>query len=108
MPVRFHLDENMPGAVADGLRRRGVDVSTSRENRQIGATDEVQLAFAYSQRRAIVTRDQGFLCLHDERVEHSGIIFWTERRPIGKLIVALDLLATESAPEDLRQRIVYL
>jgi hypothetical protein len=26
--IRFHLDENCPRAVATGLRRRGIDVTT--------------------------------------------------------------------------------
>lgn len=29
--VRFHLDENVSNAVAEGLRRRGVDVTTTPE-----------------------------------------------------------------------------
>lgn len=29
--IRFHLDENCPRALADGLRRRGIDVTTTPE-----------------------------------------------------------------------------
>lgn len=29
--IRFHLDENVSNVIADGLRRRGVDVSTTPE-----------------------------------------------------------------------------
>ena len=35
--IRFHLDENIDSAIADGLRRRGV----------IGASDDEHLAFAF-------------------------------------------------------------
>ena len=27
--IRFHLDENVGNAIADGLRRRGIDVTTT-------------------------------------------------------------------------------
>jgi len=27
--IRFHLDENVSSVIADGLRRRGIDVSTA-------------------------------------------------------------------------------
>jgi len=39
------LDENVNGAIADGLRRRGLDVTTTPEEGLIGADDEEQLAF---------------------------------------------------------------
>jgi hypothetical protein len=29
--IRFHLDENVNGAIADGLRRRGIDVTNTPE-----------------------------------------------------------------------------
>jgi hypothetical protein len=38
--IRFHLDENCPHAIAEGLRRRGVDVTTTPEVGIKGATDE--------------------------------------------------------------------
>jgi hypothetical protein len=27
--IRFHLDENVSNVIADGLRRRGIDVTTT-------------------------------------------------------------------------------
>jgi hypothetical protein len=38
--IRFHLDENVDSAVADGLRRRGVDVTMPNDVGLIGASDE--------------------------------------------------------------------
>jgi hypothetical protein len=37
--IRFHLDENVDLAIASGLRRRGIDVTTSKEAGLIGASD---------------------------------------------------------------------
>jgi len=45
--IKFHLDENVSSAIADGLRRRGIDVTTTAEVGLIGASDETQLAFAH-------------------------------------------------------------
>ena len=33
--IRFHLDENVSNAIADGLRRRDIDVTTTLEERLI-------------------------------------------------------------------------
>ena len=37
--IRFHLDENCPHAIAEGLRRRGIDVTTTPEVDLISASD---------------------------------------------------------------------
>lgn len=52
--IRFHLDENVNSAVADGLRRRGVDVTATSEAGLIAASDEVQLEFAHEYQDRIV------------------------------------------------------
>lgn len=35
--IRFHLDENVSNAIAEGLRRRGIDVITTPETDMMGA-----------------------------------------------------------------------
>ncbi len=37
--ISFHLDENVNNAIADGLRRRSIDVTTSVKANLISATD---------------------------------------------------------------------
>ena len=44
--IRFYLDEHIHSAVAEGLRRRGVDVLTVQEARKTGLSDREQLTFA--------------------------------------------------------------
>lgn len=66
--IRFHLDENVHGAVGNGLRLRGIDVSTTQDAQLPGASDEEHLSFARSEHRVIVTHDDDFLRLHDHRV----------------------------------------
>ncbi len=37
--IQFHLDENVDPAIADGLRRRGISVTTTRDAGLVGARD---------------------------------------------------------------------
>lgn len=62
--IRFHLDENVNLTIAQGLRRRGIDVTTTPEAGLIAAIDEAQLAFVVSQGRVLFTQDIDFLRLH--------------------------------------------
>ena len=50
-------------ALAEGLRRRGIDVTTTAESALEGATDDDQIAFAREQGRVIFTQDADFLRL---------------------------------------------
>lgn len=109
MPIRFHLDESMPNAVADGLRRRGLDVTTSGDAGLLAASDEDQLAFANKEGRLLITRDHDFLRLNARDNRHSGIIYWTERqRTPGQLIGSLATLTVDYSVEDLRGRVLFL
>jgi uncharacterized protein DUF5615 len=45
--IRLHLDENCPRALAVGLRRRGIDVTTTPEAGLLEATDEEQTAYTF-------------------------------------------------------------
>jgi Domain of unknown function (DUF5615) len=55
-PIRYHLDESVDVAIADGLRRRGIDVTTSVEAGLLSAPDVEQLAWAASVNRGLVSR----------------------------------------------------
>jgi len=73
--IRFHLDENCSLAIADGLRRRGVDVTSTPGAGLLGAVDDIQLAFALAEGRVIFTEDQDFLRIHAAGIPHSGIVY---------------------------------
>ena len=66
--ILFHLDENCNRAIAEGLRRRGVEVSTTPDANLLSATDEQQLAFCQSQGRVLFTQDHDFLRLQLQAV----------------------------------------
>ena len=80
VPIRFHLDEHIDPAIADGLRRRDIDVTTTVEAGLREAEDDEHLAFAREEGRVIVTHDQGFLRKHSQGVAHTGIAYCHLRR----------------------------
>ena len=79
--ARLYADEDFPLPAAQRLRQLGHDVLTAFEagqaNKAIG--DSVQLAFATSLGRAILTRNRRhFIALHNRSTQHSGIISITD------------------------------
>ncbi len=78
--IKFHLDENISLAIANGLRRRAIDISTTPEQGMIGQSDEQQLEFGLSQDRVIFTQDTDFLRLHRAGYPHAGIVYCPQKR----------------------------
>lgn len=107
--VRFHLDENVSNAVAEGLRRRGVDVSTTPELSLIGVSDQVQLEFSLSQKRVIFTQDTDFLRMPQTGTNHAGIVFCSQgNKSIGEIIKGLILIWELLEPLDMLGRVEFL
>ncbi len=98
--IKFHLDENVSNAIANGLRKRGIDVTTSPEEGLIGASDTQQLAYALEEKRVIFTFDDDFLSLAATGIEHWGIIYTPQQRQstgkvISNLIIVWECLESE-------------
>jgi hypothetical protein len=109
MLVRYHLDESVDPAIAVGLRRRGVDVTTSSEQGLLGTTDQGQLDFATSEQRMLVTHDQDFLRLAAAGAKHHGIAYCPpQARAIGEIVRRLMQLWRERQAEDFVGRIEFL
>jgi uncharacterized protein with PIN domain len=107
--LRFHLDENIDPAVADGLRRRGVDVTTSQERGLLEAPDDRQLAFALSEGRVLVTHDDDFLARAKVGVQHAGIAYChPQSRSIGQIIAALLLIRDCLTADEMANHIEFL
>ena len=107
--IKFHLDENANNAIADGLRRRGIDVTISKEANLISASDQEQLAFAHGQGRVIFTQDRDFLELHYSGANHSGIVYCIKgSRTIGEILRGLILIYEVLTPEEMVGKLEYL
>ena len=86
MEIRFHLDESVPNAIANGLRLRTIDVTTTKDAHLLEASDEEQLAYARANCRVIVSFDDDFLVLASRGTAHCGIAYCHQReRSIGQV-----------------------
>ena len=88
--LRLFTDEDVYGSVAPALRKAGFDALSTPEAARLGEDDVSQLAWAASERRAIVSFNVAhFARMHSEWMEggqeHSGIIL-SSQRPIGDLL----------------------
>ena len=107
--IRFHLDEHIPHAVADGLRRLGIDVTTSTDANLLGAADADQVAHALAQGRVIFTEDDDSLALAAAGVEHAGLAYCRQNtRSVGQIIRALELIWEVYEPDQMRNRVEFL
>ncbi len=107
--IRFHLDENCSKAVAGGLRRRGIDVTTTPEVGLMGAIDEQQAAYCLAEGRILFTQDQDFLRLDAAGVPHAGIAYCVkDTKSIGEIIQSLVLIWEVYEPEEMTGRVEYV
>ena len=107
--IKFHLDENISQAIASGLRRRGIDVTTTPEQNLIGKLDQEQLSFAASQKRIIFTQDTNFLRLQHQGFSHYGIAYCPQKSKfIGEIIQGLMLIWQVLEVEDMIDQLEYL
>ncbi len=107
--MKFYLDEHIPKAVVEGLRRHDIDVLTVQDAGRVGDPDRKQLAFAALKRRVLVTFDDDFLALDASGAPHSGIVFsQAGRRSMGELIESLVLIANVIEPKEMRNHIEFI
>ena len=107
--IRFHLDENCSHAIAEGLRRRGIEVTTTPEVRLLGATDQEQLAYCLADGRVIFSYDDDLLRLAASGVTHAGITFCQQRRrSIGDIVRGLVLIWERLDPANMVDQVKYL
>jgi hypothetical protein len=111
-PPKLHLNEHLSPRLAAQLRRYGFDVTSSQETELLSDEDSVQLAFAASQQRAILTFNfNDFVTLHDQYTAegkvHWGIVLSTEE-PISALMHRLLRLLNSVSAEELKNQIRWL
>ncbi len=107
--IRFHLDEHGSNALAKGLRKLGIDVTTTHSVGLSGATDTEQLAYCLSQTRVIVTQDDDYLKLHAAGIPHAGISYCHQgSRGVGRMIRSLQLIWEVYEPHEMMNYIEYL
>lgn len=107
--IRFHLDEHIDSAVAEGLSRRGADVSTTAERGLIGQSDEIHWQLVNDEQRVLVTNDSDFLIFHAQGRPHRGIAYCHQQsRTIGQMIHTLELIWIMLDPTEMNNRVEFL
>lgn len=113
--LRLYADEDAgERAVVQGLRTQSIDVLTTVEAGQVGASDADQLAFAAEQGRAIYTFNVGdFARLHAEYLgrgeDHAGIVVIPDQRySIGEKVRRLAAFLHAVTAEEMVNRMEYL
>lgn len=104
----FLTDEHIANAVAIGLRLRGVEASTTAEAEQLGASDEVLLAFAKTDGKVLITADPDHLRLHVAGIPHAGILFALFDATIARLIGGAMLIAEVLTAAEMLNRVEFL
>lgn len=100
--IKFHLDENVDHAVAQGLRLRGLDVTTTTDADLMAASDPEHIIFALAERRVIFTQDQDFLRRHQAGDDHAGIVYSQQgQRSIGEIVRFLHFFSDCLEPQDM-------
>lgn len=107
--IRFHLDEHVAGAVADGLRRLGIEATTTADASLLGAGDPEQIAYGHVHDRVIFTQDEDFLVWAAAGKPHAGVVYChQETRTIGQIIRALELIWEVYEPAEMKDRVEFI
>lgn len=111
--IQLYLDEDISVVVAELLRAHGFDVICAREAGKLGVTDDTQLQFAGSQRRAILTHNRrDFESLHqaalDEQRDHAGIIIANRRASDADLARRVLKLLDLFTADEIKNQLLYI
>jgi predicted nuclease of predicted toxin-antitoxin system len=111
--IRIYTNESVDDAIAEALKRWGVDASSVRNTGNLGLTDEEQLVYAGKEKAAVFTHDPDFLRIAprwmDEGKTHHGIIYCHQKSyPIGECVRRLRMLTSVLTLEDMVNHIEFL
>ena len=107
------MDQHVPAAITNGLRRRVVDVLTAYGDNAAEFDDVSLFARATGLERVFFSQDDDFLVIADQWLQEgrdfSGLVYAHQLGiTIGQAIRDLELIARALEPEDMRNRIEFL
>lgn len=108
--IHLYFDEDVSAGIVENLRTRGFDVLSARDAGALGRSDDEQMLYAVSQRRAVVTHNRvDFEKQHRKFLEggmkHYGVIIVKRRRDaevVTHLLALLDAVTAEEMQNQLR------
>ena len=113
MSVALYMDVHVRRAVTNGLRTRGVDVLTAREDGTARWPDDRLLDRAGELGRILFSQDDDLLAEAEIRQrqgrQFAGVIYAHQLAiTIGQCVKDLELIAKAAEPEDLINRVEFL
>ena len=113
MSLLLYMDQHVPFAITEGLRRRGVDVLTAAEDGTAAFDDDALLARTTSLHRVLFSQDEDLLAIAHHclltGLEFAGVVYAHQLAiSIGQAVRDLELFAKVLDPDDMRNRIEYL
>lgn len=111
--IRLYADENVEGAIIQGLRKRGVDILAADEDGFRHTDDPLVLDRAGELSRVAFSRDKDFLREANRRQavgeRFMGVIYARKFFvSIGQCVNDLEMLAVVGNPEDFENAVWYL
>ena len=108
MALKFHLDEHVSRAIAGGLRRRGINVTTTVDAGLMAADDLLHIAFGVREHRVIYTQDDDFLAIAASGVQHCGVVYnHSGVRSIRQIIEFLTLLSDYMTEQEMMDHVEF-
>lgn len=112
MTLTWYFDHHVKREIAEGLRRRGIDVLTAFEDGSSRSDDETLLQRATALGRVLFTQDSDFLELAGEWQatgrEYAGIVFCEQRTGIGQAVTDLELISQVLRTDEIRNRVEFI
>ncbi len=113
MAIKLYMDHNVPRAITNGLRLRGVEIITAFEDGMSELDDPDLLDRAGELGSVLFTMDQDLLQEATKRqrnnLSFSGVIYAHQLRiSIGNCIRDLELITKAGVTEDIFNQVLFL
>jgi hypothetical protein len=113
LSLPLYMDENVPYAITESIRLRGIDVLTAQEDNRQHTDDDLLIDRASELARLLFSADADML-RHATRRQRAGIPFSGvvhanfAEISIGQCVKDLELICTLGEAEEFSNRIEYL
>lgn len=110
--IHLYFDEDVSVGIVENLRTRGFNVLSVRDAGARGRSDDEQMLYAVSQKRAVVTHNRiDFEKQHVKFLEggmnHYGVVI-AKRRKDAEVVTKLLTLLDEVTAEEMKNQLRYI
>ena len=109
----IYMDENVHGAITNGVRQKGIDVLTVQEDNRSGIMDSVVLDRATALGRLLFSQDDDLIAEANKRqaegISFLGVVFARQTKvSIGTCVRDLELISTLDRSEEFKDSVLFL